>query len=422
MDTSPIRTGNRLNLGRALRIVAATLLATTMLVFATSAAPPSVSAGVDDGWEMIDVGDGHSCGVTTVNEIFCWGGGSEGQLGDGTTNTLLNQLFPLEVAAPAGVTWASVDTGGAHTCATTTDGDIYCWGVDDEGRLGNGNTAVDDFFPSPTLVDRPAGVSWASVTAAGSHTCALTTNGEAYCFGENDRGQLGVGDENPRNTPTPVLLPAGIVVDSIEVGTGVGGLFDSRTTCVVSTVGAGYCWGSDELGALGDGPGEVNSNVPVAVAVPGGGAWATIRPGWSHDLRCHHDRRRLLLGRDQLGQLGNGSADSGDLTPQPVSTPAGASWSTITPSTTFTCGVTTGGARCTAGVSSSSAVSSATARSTRRPTTNPTKWSHRRPSRPEPGGAMFDRVGPTAAPSTPPERAGAGVGTATGPWVTMRRR
>ncbi len=328
--------------GRVARVVVATLLAATAVVV-SGAAPQPVSAGVDDGWEMIDVGDTHSCGLTTVDEIFCWGGGNEGQLGDGTTNTLLRQLVPLEVTAPSGVTWASVDTGAYHTCATTTGGDIYCWGIDDEGRLGNGNAAVDDFFPSPTLVDRPVGVTWASVTAAGSHTCALTTSGDVYCFGDNDRGQLGVGDENPRNTPTQVTLPAGVVVESIEVGVGAAGLFDSRTTCVVSTLGAGYCWGSDELGALGDGPGAVNSNVPVAVGVPGGGAWSTIRPGGRTSCGVTTTGDGYCWGRDDRGQLGNGGAGSGDLTPQPVSTPVGTSWSTITPSTTFTCGVTTTG-------------------------------------------------------------------------------
>ncbi|MEO1055384.1 MAG: Ig-like domain repeat protein [Actinomycetota bacterium] len=329
--------------GRFIRVLVATILAATALVAGGATPTPPVSAGVDDGWEMIDVGHTHSCGLTTVDEIFCWGGGNEGQLGDGTTNTLLRQLIPLEVAAPAGVTWASVDTGAYHTCATTTGGDIYCWGVDDEGRLGNGNVAVDDFFPSPTLVDRPAGVTWAAVSAAGSHTCALTTSGDVYCFGENDRGQLGVGDENPRNTPTQVGLPTGVVVDSLEVGTGVAGLFDSRTTCVVSTLGAGYCWGSDELGALGDGPGEVNSNVPVAIGVPGGGAWSTIRPGGRTTCGVTTTGVGYCWGRDDRGQLGNGSTGSGDLTPQPVTTPVGATWSAITPSTTFTCGVTTDG-------------------------------------------------------------------------------
>ena len=224
----------------ALRLVLALLLATGASAVALGSRT-EVHAGVDDGWTVISVGNAHTCGVTTVGELFCWGDGNEGQLGDGTTNTLLRQMVPLEVTTPS-VTWTSVDVGNRHSCGLTDDGHIWCWGLGTNGEIGNGDTPPVDFYPSPQQVVRPAGVVWASVSAGNLRTCALTTNGDLYCWGANNKGQLGVGDLVDRSSPTLVPRQNGSPWTSVDAGVAESNNFGGQFTCGVNAAGDGR-WG-----------------------------------------------------------------------------------------------------------------------------------------------------------------------------------
>src|SRR5207244_3231436 len=101
----------------------------------------------------------HTCGLTIVTgAAYCWGANGSGQLGDGTKT---NQLTPVLVQAPAGVSFAAVTAGAAHTCGVTAAGAAYCWGDNGFGQLGDGTTTSQS---SPVLVQAPPGVSFAAVT------------------------------------------------------------------------------------------------------------------------------------------------------------------------------------------------------------------------------------------------------------------
>ena len=99
-----------------------------------------------------------------------------------------------------GLSFASVNAGGALTCGVTSDGDAYCWGENSSGQLGNGTT-TDRHTPVPV----EGGLSFASVNNAALHTCAVTTAGVAYCWGFNSDGQLGDGSTTNRLTPVRVV-------------------------------------------------------------------------------------------------------------------------------------------------------------------------------------------------------------------------
>jgi hypothetical protein len=97
-------------------------------------------------------------------------------------------------------TFASVSAGGSHTCGVTTDAAAYCWGSNDHGQLGDGTMSDRQ----ATAVPVTGGFSFASVSAGGDHTCGVTANGAGYCWGTNGHGQLGDGTTTERHSPVPV--------------------------------------------------------------------------------------------------------------------------------------------------------------------------------------------------------------------------
>lgn len=189
----------------------------------------------------------HTCGLTTTGEAYCWGLNSSGQLGDGTT---ANKLIPTQVIG--GLTFASISAGDAHSCAVTSSGSAYCWGNADMGRLGMGDPGAF-IHSSPQSV--AGDLTFASITAGEAHSCGLTATGEAYCWGSNAGGRLGIGTTALQSlVPAPVA--GGLLFRSIDVG---------DHSCAVTTTNAVYCWGPGGAGRLGNGS-TVNQAEPALVA------------------------------------------------------------------------------------------------------------------------------------------------------------
>ena len=192
--------------------------------------------GLTSGVSAVSAGLSHTCAMTTANVPKCWGRNHAGQLGDGTT---AEQLIPLDVTElPTGV--AGVSAGYTHTCALTTSGGLKCWGSNWSGQVGNGTT-VNQLTPVD-VIGLTSGA--ASVSGGASHTCAVTTTGGLKCWGSNFRGQLGNGTTTNSFTPVEV---SGLTVDVATVSAG------GDTTCALTTAGGLKCWGSNFAGKLGDG-------------------------------------------------------------------------------------------------------------------------------------------------------------------------
>ena len=147
----------------------------------------------------IAAGNAHACGVTPQGDAYCWGQNANGQLGDGTTS---DHLVPVRVRAAPGVHFISITAGARHTCAVASDGDAYCWGLDAYGQLGDGGGANQT---QPVRV--AGGHTFSSVRAFGSHTCGTTMSGEAFCWGYNLDGQLGDGTRMNRSRPVYLEPP-----------------------------------------------------------------------------------------------------------------------------------------------------------------------------------------------------------------------
>jgi alpha-tubulin suppressor-like RCC1 family protein len=246
----------------------------------------------------VSAGALHSCAVDQSGGLWCWGRGSSGQLGPGH---LVDTPFPVEVALPSGADQAvAVASGDAHSCvlvnpADGLGGEIFCFGDNSYGQLGDGTLTSR---PTPALVPLgPSGVRAREVTAGGGHTCAIDVTGQPWCWGRNDSGQLGVGPGADQPTPTAVPLPGGATARSLSAG--------GAHTCAVDQGGGLWCWGADDRGQLGLGAAGANVDAPAAVALPA--AASAVSAGGAHSCASLGDASVWCWGANDSGQLGDGT-------------------------------------------------------------------------------------------------------------------
>ncbi len=293
------------------------------------AAVAPVKVAGDLSLASLSVGGWHSCGTTTAGAVYCWGLGLQGQLGEGA---LTGQCpFSEDFAAPCSAQPVAVSglpvvravyAAGLQTCALTAEGSAYCWGGDRYGQLGDGGGVTQAGMP-PTRV---AGeLRWASLSPGGRHMCGLTTEGKAYCWGWNYRGQLGDGTTTNRDVPTPV---AGDLTFASLAGWGYH-------TCGVTVGGDAYCWGDNYYGQLGDGT-RTSSPTPVAVK---NGKFTQISGGEWHTCGLRSDGTAHCWGSNWSGELGISGPTS---VAEPVPVTGGLTFRTLTVGASHTCGLTSG--------------------------------------------------------------------------------
>ncbi len=172
--------------------------------------PTPTQVGSATDWTGVSVGDGYTCGIRAAGTIWCWGPSSYGQLGNGSevNNTSTDELSPHQIGALT--TWTSVRAGGSHTCATNTAGEIWCWGSNMSGQIGDNTQttgSTDNNRTTPVKVG--SDTDWASVTSGDQHTCGAKTDGTLWCWGSNAKGKLGIN-----STPAAVpfkLVPTAVV-------------------------------------------------------------------------------------------------------------------------------------------------------------------------------------------------------------------
>jgi alpha-tubulin suppressor-like RCC1 family protein len=208
----------------------------------------------------------------------------------------------------ASVKFKHVSAGWQHGCAVALDGLVYCWGANLDGQLGIG--VADSTHPAATAVSTTE--KFRMVAAGGRHTCALTTDGRAMCWGQNAYGQL--GDSSTTSRLAPVAVAGGLRFTSIAIGT----FFVSATppelstapvagtaehTCALTAAGKAYCWGWNGWGQLGDGT-LVDRSAPVAV----GGSLTLNGLALGESSSCGmRGTQAWCWGGNTSGQLGDAS-------------------------------------------------------------------------------------------------------------------
>lgn len=244
-------------------------------------------------FQQVSAGVNHSCGVTTNGNVYCWGLDTDGQLGDNNTNTryIATPIYTADL--PTGTRFTQVAAGSVHTCALTSMGDVYCWGRNAFGALGNNSSTSS---PRPVLVQSTE--KFSAVSAGSEYTCALNLDGRAYCWGVNGAGQLGEGSNNAQYTPYPVA--------GTRLYRSISAAKAARTTCAVAQTGSVYCWGSNIDAQLGV-PGGPSSAVPVEVSTGGGRRYVDVSVGGGHVCAVATDGAAVCWGQDDQGELGQGS-------------------------------------------------------------------------------------------------------------------
>jgi len=290
-----------------------------------NAHPTPSRVGAAGVWSSVSVGSSHTCGITTAKNLYCWGANSYGQTGDGTTT---DPRLTLNRVAAAGV-WASVSAGGSHTCGITTAKNLYCWGRDDQGEIGDGMTV------SPHLaLFRVGGTGvWAKISAGEVFTCGLTTAQNLYCWGDNGLGQMGNGSNS---TPQLALTRVGAA--------GVWTRFSARasTVCGITKAKNLYCWGYNEFGQVGNGESGMFLKQTTPDRVGGAGVWTGASVGGYHSCGITEAKNLYCWGSNGAGQVGNGITEP---TPHLAMSRVGGAgvWANSSAGGSHTCGITSAG-------------------------------------------------------------------------------
>jgi alpha-tubulin suppressor-like RCC1 family protein len=277
-------------------------------------------------YRSLTTGSEHACDIASGGIAWCWGRNStQGRLGSGQTGASdAHSNVPVRVAGDH--RFAQLSTYGNTTCGVTREGALYCWGSNAAYALG----AASNVSQSPTPVPVVATQRFKQVAVSGTHSCALTTDGRAYCWGPNSSGQLGTG--NTTWAQTPVAAAAGLTFATLTAGT--------EYTCGLTPAGAAHCWGVNGLGQLGDGlrPSMGNTQTNAPVAVVGGHTFRTLSA--SSQLTCGVTTadQALCWGRGIDGRLGNG--DMG-VTSTPAAVSGGHRFRSVAAGFSAVCGVAT---------------------------------------------------------------------------------
>jgi alpha-tubulin suppressor-like RCC1 family protein len=260
-------------------------------------------------------GHNHTCVLLESGLVTCWGDNRFGQLGYNRTDNLADDEAVTSFGyVTVGDLATRIAAGGDHTCAILQSGAVRCWGRNDFGQLGRGNTATigdNETVFSAGNVDLGAGVIVKDLALGDSHTCVLLTTGAVRCWGRNDVGQLGygnstnLGDNEPINNLPDVSLTG--TVRKLVAG--------NAHTCALTFAGTLRCWGDDFFGQLGQGFGggnrgwgdqanELPSTLPGDINT---GAQVTdVTAGGFHTCALSSDGQLKCWGRNDFGELGYG--------------------------------------------------------------------------------------------------------------------
>ncbi|MEK7621401.1 MAG: hypothetical protein AAB395_03545 [Patescibacteria group bacterium] len=254
-------------------------------------------------------------------QAYCWGLNDYGQLGTGNNN---NSIIPVAVSTSgvlSGKFIIQMSGNYWHNCALAS-GQVYCWGSNVHGQLGNSNNTNSSSPVAVTTSGVLSGKFVTQVAVGAEHSCALA-NGQAFCWGYNPEGQL--GNNSTTYTNVPVAVTTSGVLSGKVITKIAGGYYH---TCVIAS-GQAFCWGFNGSGQLGNNSIN-NSSTPVAVDTSGilsGKSITDLAPGRNHT--CSLAGQAYCWGLNDSGQLGTGN-NSNSLLPVAVTTSGALSDKVIT--------------------------------------------------------------------------------------------
>ncbi len=276
-------------------------------------------------FSQVSAGRGHTLAVASDGNLYSWGSNDYGQLGDGT---ITERHEPVQVKKPQGVsqnfTWVQASAGYMFSFGLGSDGKLYSWGNNLHGYLGDGTTN-DRHTPGPVALppNVPTGFTWNQVAAGSLHALGLGSNGKLYSWGNNLYGYLGDGTTNDRYTPVPVIPPPNVSA----------GFTWKQISCwgwhslALGSDNWLYSWGYNGTNELGIGGPTGYQPTPVRVAAPqkagSGFIWVESKMGDYYSLAIGSDGNIYGWGYGASGNIGNGAVDN-EPSPTQAFKPSGA--------------------------------------------------------------------------------------------------
>lgn len=252
----------------------------------------------------VGTGYQHSVATNMQGQVFGWGLNDDGELGDGSVTQRLTPIATDMSGVLAGKAVKDLVAGDEHALALASDGKLYSWGYNDFGQLGD-NTLTTSHVPVAVVMSGVlAGKTINSLAAGSNHSMVLASDGWVYSWGRNNFGQLG------NNTTTNAKVPVAISQGAIPAGVKLVKIASAHDhTLVIGDNGRVYAWGHNQKGQLGINT-TANSLVPVAVDVSGVLAGKTVSQVSVHSFQSialTDDGKVYAWGDNGYGQLGDGT-------------------------------------------------------------------------------------------------------------------
>ena len=251
------------------------------------AVPTPTRVGTGTNWVAISAGTNHALALTSQGQLFAWGDNRYGQVGDGSTT---NNYTPKQVSTVSN--WTTISAGGCSSYAINSAGFLFAWGDNRFGQLGDGSTTNS---MTPKRIGSTA-INWVDVSGGMNHVLALTSQGEIYAWGDNFNGQL--GDGTSIDSFTPVRSTA--ASDWVTIAAGAYYSF------AINSKGELFAWGSNYYGQLGDTV-LAYSSPPKRVTTPVADNWAAVSAGGSVSLMLKSSGELFACGSNGFGHTGNGA-------------------------------------------------------------------------------------------------------------------
>lgn len=294
----------------------------------------------DARYRAVTGGQFHACALTLAQVAWCWGNNQDGRLGTAGGS---GSISATPVAVSTQAIFQVLQAGRVHSCGIDLAQNGWCWGYNGEGELGRGPVGPGSSGP-PDVVN--VGTPLEAIAVGGLHTCAITAAGQGFCWGYNAQGQLGNGGTTTTGTPT--LVSGGLTFQGdplvvfpspdpdfpLPVGPYIAA--GQSHTCAIASSGTTYCWGLNEHGQLGDGTSTQRTS-PTAVTGP---QFVAVTAGVRHTCGLTSAGVAYCWGDNTHGQLGDG-ATTGRLAPTAVA--GNLAFAYLKAGDLFTCGITSAG-------------------------------------------------------------------------------
>ena len=297
---------------------------------------------VATNWKSISSGLSHSMAINSSGELYAWGGNRYGQLGDGNTSNAFRKS-PVRVGT---ATWTSVSCNKYQSIAINSSGELWAWGHNASGQLGDGTTTTP--ILSPKLIG--TSTNWTYVSCGQNHSMAINSSGELWTWGSNAQGQLGDGTNNDTLSPKRI----GTATNWISISAG------ANHSLAINSSGQLYAWGYNGVGQLGMSTGNMTSPTRIGTATD----WESISCGVNNTMAINSSGELYVWGDNSYGQLGTGNTTNLS-TPTRIGTSI--NWKFISTGVVHSMAITTSGELYTWGVNSDGELGDGTLTNTNSP-------------------------------------------------------